>query len=262
MALSSPLHCLGVAPVSGTGWEANLTGWFCGGEGSRSGTVGRGLPARWKHSSPSGEARWGTQSLGYWGLALTLSFPLDDSRAQGYHRGTGQCGKDHHSLPAVSDPLMQKGGEGLDLSTRLTDVWTNQQSPRSPSLGSRFFPVARKSGESGRWWNLPGTVTLQICGPSPGIPILPGMGNPVLPAIHPSEPTRPGCSSETVRGGLLFPPPCASLPLAAGPSFLTRAPAPLSPNFVPFFTPKGEGRLGVWLSSVAPDPAEADTSAE
>ncbi|XP_038942562.1 putative ADP-ribosylation factor-like protein 5C isoform X3 [Rattus norvegicus] len=30
-----------------------------------------------------------------------LTVPLDASRAQSHHRGTGQCRKDHHSLPVL-----------------------------------------------------------------------------------------------------------------------------------------------------------------
>lgn len=32
-----------------------------------------------------------------------LALPLDASRAQSHHRGTGQCRKDHHSLSVVSN---------------------------------------------------------------------------------------------------------------------------------------------------------------
>lgn len=45
--------------------------------------------------------------------ALPPRPPPDASRAQGYHRGTGQRGKDHHSLPVVSDSRVERGGGWL-----------------------------------------------------------------------------------------------------------------------------------------------------
>ena len=53
MALSSRLYCLGVARVSGAGWEANLSSWFCVGEGCRGAEV-----VQWAEvSQPAGNIR-------------------------------------------------------------------------------------------------------------------------------------------------------------------------------------------------------------
>uniref|UniRef100_D3ZES1 ADP-ribosylation factor like GTPase 5C n=1 Tax=Rattus norvegicus TaxID=10116 RepID=D3ZES1_RAT len=47
-----------------------------------------------------------------------LTVPLDASRAQSHHRGTGQCRKDHHSLPVRTHFLMwDLGGQEALRST-------------------------------------------------------------------------------------------------------------------------------------------------
>lgn len=95
------------------------------------------------------------------------------------------------------------------------------------------------------WCDLPGIEVLQFCGPSPGIRILFGMGNPNTPCHPPyttPDPFRPGCRPSFQKRTSLP----ASLLLAPSsgrslPSDSCTPPLPL--NFLPFFKPKGEGQF-------------------
>lgn len=101
-----------------------------GGRGRRSGQESRGLPGGDTCLLPGRPG--GAHSPLVIGFGPDPALPSDAFRAQGYHRGTGQRRKDHHSLPVVSD----SGGErrGLGLPTRLIGIWTNHL---NASLGTR-----------------------------------------------------------------------------------------------------------------------------
>lgn len=56
------------------------------------------------------------------GVSSDPALLLDTSRAQSHHRGTGQCRKDHHSLPVVSNVRVNRAG----WASHLTDSHLDQ----------------------------------------------------------------------------------------------------------------------------------------
>lgn len=63
-----------------------------------------------------------------------LPLSLDASRAQSHHRGTGQCRKDHHSLPVVSNYWVNREG----WASHQTDSHLHQSPEPFPGfVGSR-----------------------------------------------------------------------------------------------------------------------------
>lgn len=72
------------------------------------------------------------------GFGPDPALPPDASRTQGYHRRTGQCRKDLHSLPVVRDSRM---GGGAGPSHQTDKHFDQSPEPFPASSGS---PVARR----------------------------------------------------------------------------------------------------------------------
>ena len=124
------------------------------------------------------------------GFGTDPALPPNSSRAQGYHRGTGQCREDHHSLPAVSDSRM---GRGLGLPTRLTGIWTNH---RSLFLG---LLVAGRTDRRSEGVTFLKQGPLSSVASRPGVRILLGMSKPTAPRHLPAVPAEAGCGLKTVQ---------------------------------------------------------------